>query len=178
MAYLSATIRRSDQRITDTMPNTVSGVGAPPASTACFNHRAYWCRYRHRPLRVRQAPGRWDAFGRRDGATPRSESWSSGRRSVQEEKADPLRLGGRPHPYPVPVIPGQVPHDLLPQNSRNAITIAMTARAKEMPSTQRTTPGSRPAGLWSRSLSGAADRTCATLTPLQALSFVPRNARS
>jgi hypothetical protein len=37
MAYLSATISSSDQRITDTMPITVSGVGAPPASAACFN---------------------------------------------------------------------------------------------------------------------------------------------
>jgi hypothetical protein len=33
MAYLSATMRRIDQRITDTMPITVSGVGVPPAST-------------------------------------------------------------------------------------------------------------------------------------------------
>ena len=36
MAYLSATIRMSDQRITDTIPITLSGVGAPPASAACF----------------------------------------------------------------------------------------------------------------------------------------------
>ena len=32
------------------------------------------------------------------------------------------------------------PDGLLLQNTRNAITIAMTARVKEIPSTQRTTP--------------------------------------
>ncbi len=37
MAYLSATIKISDQRITDTTPITVSGVGAPPAAAACFS---------------------------------------------------------------------------------------------------------------------------------------------
>src|SRR4051812_19801023 len=58
MAYLRATIRMRDQRITDATPLTISGVGAPAASTACFSPYRVLVPMSPYTTQVRQAP-RW-----------------------------------------------------------------------------------------------------------------------